>query len=119
MKAHPIVHVELSTKDPVASDKFYHDIFGWNITVAKEFNYHMFSAEGGPAGGFVQIGEHAKAGDVLLYIDTDDIETTLAQIEKAGGKTLSPKMEIPGQGWFATFEDPSGNRMALYKAMTH
>ena len=28
-----------------------------------------------------------------------------------------PKMEIPGTGWFAFFEDPSGNKLALYKTM--
>jgi len=37
------------------------------------------------------------------------------RIKKAGGKIIAPKMEIPGQGWFAVFEDPSGTRMALWQ----
>ena len=57
------------------------------------------------------------AGDVTVYIDTEDIDVTLKQIEKAGGKTLLPKTEIPGIGWFAQFADPTGNRMALYTAL--
>ncbi len=117
MPAHPIVHVELSASTGAAASKFYHDVFGWKIEHAPQFDYYMFSAEGGPGGGFNPVGEHTKAGDVLVYIGTDDIEASLAQIEKAGGKTLVPKTEISGVGWFAQFSDPTGNRMALYTDM--
>lgn len=117
MPAHPIVHVELSANSGPAASKFYHDVFGWKIEHAPEVDYYMFSAEGGPGGGWVQVGEHAKAGEVLVYIGTDDIEASLKDIEKAGGKVLMPKTEIPGVGYFAQFSDPTGNRMALYTDM--
>lgn len=116
--ANPIVHVEIPATDPSAAAQFYADIFGWSITKDDQFNYHMFKAEGGPGGGFTTVGQYGtKVDDVLVYLGTDDINGTLARIEAAGGKTLSPKMEIPGTGWFATFSDPTGNTMALYTPM--
>ena len=51
---------------------------------------------------------------MLVYVGTDDIEASLAKAESLGGSTIVPKTEIPGQGWFAVFTDPTGNRMALY-----
>lgn len=117
MPAHPIVHVELSANTAAAASKFYQDVFGWKIQHAPEVNYYMFSAEGGPGGGWAQVDENTRAGDVLVYIGTDDIEATLKDIEKAGGKILMHKTEIPGVGWFGQFTDPTGNRLALYTDM--
>ncbi len=115
MAAHPIVHVELSAQDPAASSKFYADVFGWKIDRDPNFDYYMFAVEGGPGGGFVKPdGRMYKQGDVIVYLDTDDIDATLKKIEAAGGKTVLPKQEIPGIGWFAFFTDPGGNRVALY-----
>ena len=119
MSAHNIVHVEIPSTDPKANAKFYSDAFGWKLEHSPEFDYWQFRPEALPGGGFPGVGEPSggKIGEVLVYIDTDDIEASLAQIESLGGKTLAPKMEIPGTGWFAFFQDPSGNKLALYKSM--
>jgi predicted enzyme related to lactoylglutathione lyase len=60
----------------------------------------------------------ARIGDVLIYVFTDDIDTTLAKAEAQGAQTLTPKTEVP-HGWFAVFADPAGNRIALYTAPGH
>ena len=119
MSNHPIVHVEIPAQDTAAASKFYADAFGWNIQVDPSFNYHMFQADPGPGGGFVEIGGMGdyKQGEVLIYIGTDDIDATLAKVEALGGKTLQPKTEIPQMGWFAYFADPAGNRIALFMNM--
>ncbi|MBI1800813.1 MAG: VOC family protein [Chloroflexi bacterium] len=111
MNQHPIVHLEISAKNPAVSDQFYASVFGWAIEVDSKFNYHQFRAEGGPGGAFVE-GE-----GIIPYIYTDDVDTSLARVEAAGGKTISPKMEIPGTGWFALFSDPAGNRIGLFTPM--
>lgn len=116
MPASPIVHIELAAKDPAASSKFYADVFGWKIEVDPNFNYHQFAAEGGPGGGFNPVNENFKEGEVIPYLGTDDIEAALKKVERAGGKVLQTKQEIPGIGWFAFFADPAGNRIGLYKA---
>lgn len=118
MSSHPVVHIEISAKDPDAARKFYAEVFDWKTSIDQQMDYAMFSVEGGPGGGFPRIdGQMYKPGDVVVYIDCDDIDSTLQKIESLGGKRLLGKTEIPGMGWFAFFADPTGNRMALYTAM--
>ncbi len=118
MKSHPIVHIEISAKDPAAASKFYAELCGWKIEVDPQFNYHQFAAEGGPGGAFVEAdGQQFKAGDIVPYIGTDEIDAVLKKAEALGGKTLQPKIEIPGIGWYALFADPTGNRIGLYNSM--
>ena len=120
MSNHSIVHVEIPASDPAAASKFYADLFGWKIQVDPSFDYHMFQADPGPGGGFVKIGDQMgyKPGEVLIYVSTDDINATLAEVVALGGKTLQPKTEIPQVGWFAIFADPAGNRIALFTSMS-
>ena len=118
MSKHPIVHIEFSSRDRAESARFYSDVFGWKIQDMPEMNYTTFATgEGSPGGGFNPLSDQVKAGDVFVYVGSDDIDATLAQIESAGGKTLRPKTEIPTVGWFAFFTDPTGNVVALYTAM--
>ncbi len=118
MAAHPIVHVEITAKDPAAASKFYAEAFGWKIEHDPQFSYYMFAAEGGPGGGWVKPdGQMYNPGEVVAYISTDDIDASLKKVESLGGKVLLPKTEIPGTGWFAFFADPSGNKLGLYTDM--
>ncbi|MCP4420492.1 MAG: VOC family protein [Chloroflexi bacterium] len=117
MSKHPIVHFELSSKDRRESGDFYNSVFGWEIQHMDEMNYTMFSTvKDGMDGGLNPVSEQNPAGTVSVYIGTDDIEATLAKIEAGGGKTLMPKTEIPQNGWFAFFQDPSGNNVGLFTA---
>jgi predicted enzyme related to lactoylglutathione lyase len=117
MAVQPIVHVEIPASDPKASSEFYNKVFGWEITHAEQFNYYMFRAGNGPGGGWISTsGEHAaQPGQLLVYLDSDDIDADLARIEQSGGTVVEPKMEIPGQGWLAVWTDPSGNRLGLFQ----
>ena len=115
MSQHPIVHVEIPAADQAASGQFYSELFGWKYSAYPEMDYAVFEAEGGPGGGFPKVnGQDVTPGSVLVYVGTDDIEASLAKAESLGGSTIVPKTEIPGQGWFAVFSDPTGNRLALY-----
>jgi predicted enzyme related to lactoylglutathione lyase len=115
MSQHPIVHVELSAKDPKAAGKFYETLFGWKIDVSEEMNYVSFETEPDRGGGFNDVNmEMTEAGDVIPYVSTEDIEASLTKAEELGGKTAVPKTEIPGVGWFAIFVDPTGNKIGLY-----
>lgn len=115
--SHNIVHVEIPSADPKTSAKFYEDLFGWKAEHVEAMDYHMYSAAEGPGGGYPKIDENNKAGEVLIHVSTDDIETTLTKAEKMGAKTVVPKSEIPGMGWFAIFVDPSGNKIGIYTAL--
>jgi uncharacterized protein len=117
MSKRNIVHVEFSSRSFEESGKFYHELFGWKITPVPEMNYSLWEAADGSGGGFNPVGEHAKAGEVLVYVDSDDIAADLNKAKSLGATILQEKMEIPGQGWFGVFKDPTGNMVALYTSM--
>jgi predicted enzyme related to lactoylglutathione lyase len=118
MSKHPFVHVEISARDRKVAADFYSSVFGWEVQHMDEMHYSTFtSGEGEVGGGFNPVTDQNPAGTVTVYIGTDDIEASLAVIEAHGGKTILSKTEIPQMGWFAFFQDPSGNTMALYKGI--
>ncbi len=117
MSKRNIVHVEFSSRNFDESGKFYGELFGWKITPMPEFNYSLWEAGDGSGGGFNPLGDHTKAGDVLVYVDSDDIEADLKKAKALGATIVQPKQEIPQQGWFGVFRDPTGNLVALYTSL--
>jgi predicted enzyme related to lactoylglutathione lyase len=123
MSKHPIVHIEIPAQDPAQAVKFYNALFDWKMEVNDQFNYHMFDPGDGPGGAFVNVGmdpsgsNEMKINEPLIYVGTDDIPQTLNRAVELGGKLFYPETEIPGQGWFAIFQDISGNKVALYKSL--
>ncbi len=114
MSNHPIVHIEFSSLNREASAAFYQNLFGWQVRQIPEMDYATFdSGEGSVGGGFNPVHEQNPAGTVTVYVNTDDIRATLAQVVALGGKAISDPMPIPGVGLFAYFQDPTGNTLAL------
>jgi hypothetical protein len=114
MAANPVVHFELLGSDGSALQKFYSDLFGWQIDANNPVNYGMVSAvEGGIAGGVGPSQDGAPF--VTVYIQVADLQAALDQIEKAGGKTDMPPMDVPGGPTIAMFTDPAGNHVGLVK----
>jgi len=116
MSKHSLVHIEFSANDLKAAEKFFSDVFGWKVQQMPEMNYAMYETGEGVGGGFNPVSDTNLAGTILPHIGTNDVNATLADIESHGGKTLVPKTEIPGMGWFAIFSDPTGNQIGLYEA---
>jgi predicted enzyme related to lactoylglutathione lyase len=114
MSKRNVVHIEIPAAHVQSASQFYESLFGWKMEHVPEFDYTMWEDGNGYGGGFNKLSEHYPVGQVLVYIDSDDIEADLAQVERLGGTVITPKTEIPGTGWFATFKDPTGNTLALY-----
>ena len=114
MSKRNVVHVELPAQEVQAASKFYENLFGWKMEHAAEFDYTMWEDGSGYGGGFNKVTEETPAGQVIVYIHSDDIEADLKKVEELGGTVVTPKTEIPGTGWFGQFKDPTGNLLALY-----
>jgi len=115
------VHVEFAVKDAAAVNKvkdFYGPIFGWKFTDVPEFDYTLFEARSGPGGGIGAVQPGQNVG-ITNYLSVPSIDETVKKIEKAGGKVLGPKIEVPGQGWLINFLDPAGVPMALWQSTPH
>ena len=117
MSKRNIVHIEIPTQNGKESAEFYEKLFGWHITRDEQMDYTMFDPHEGPGGGFSPLGENLQAGDVLIYIHSDDIEADLKKAVDLGGEIAMPKSEIPNTGWFGMFKDPTGNIIGLYTSM--
>ncbi|HEX9117384.1 MAG TPA: VOC family protein [Anaerolineae bacterium] len=114
MANRPFVHIEIPAADRQKAAEFYGKAFDWTFEdYGPPMNYTTFRT-GNIGGGFPELGDDYKPGDVIVYIGSDDIEADLRRIESLGGKTVMPKMEIPETGWFALFTDPTGNKLALF-----
>lgn len=117
MSKRNVVHVEIPAVHVESAGKFYESLFGWKIQSMPEINYTGWEAGDGSGGGFPEVSETNPAGQVLVYIASDDIEVDLKNVERLGGKIIHPKTEIPQTGWFAIFMDPTGNMLGLYTSM--
>jgi len=117
MSKRNVVHVEIPAANLEATGEFYRELFGWKIQPMPEMNYTMWEAADGSGGGFPQVSAENPAGQVLVYIASDNIDEDLEKVVELGGKVLHEKVEIPGMGWYGVFQDPTGNVLALYTGM--
>jgi uncharacterized protein len=110
-----IVHVEFHVKEPKKVERFYQSLFGWKFDPVPGMDYSLFQAPSGPGGGVGGLQPGNWQPGIINYIFVESVEEYQDKVKSAGGKIIAPKMEVPGQGWFAVFEDPSGTRMALWE----
>lgn len=123
MSNHPIIHVEFSASNPAESAEFYSKLFGWKMEQYGDSDYWMFESETNHGGGFNKVGgdspggELTKPGEVIVYVYTEDADASLAKAEELGGSIVTPRVEIPGMGWYAIFRDPTGNLVGLFQGV--
>ena len=115
----PVVHWELMSKDPAKVSAFYEKIFDWKIQHIPELNYRMVETggEGGINGGILKPQQEGPwPGNVVLYINVDDLAAYRKKVAAAGGKIHVEEQAVPGMGAFSLFTDPEGRMMGLWKA---
>ena len=108
-----IVHFELPAADADRAKGFWSGVFGWTFGgMSEPFAYYMTEGEQ-PVGAIFESDE-AGTGPIV-YMDTSDIDATLAKVSEAGG-TAGEKQAIPGIGWFARCKDTEGNAFSLFES---
>ncbi len=108
-----IVHIDIPSRDSEESGNFYRALFDWTITPVPEAHYVVWQAGEGSRGGFPHLGEGIRAGDVRIYVGSDDIEADLQKAKELGAEIVLEKKEI-GRGWYGVFRDPTGNLIGLW-----
>jgi len=106
-------YVELPAKDLAATKAFFESVFGWTFTDYGP-EYTAFENQG-LDGGFFQsdLASSTEKGAALIVFYSNQLETTLAKVEKAGGSILKPIYSFPGGRRFH-FTEPSGNEFAVW-----
>ena len=108
-----INYVELPAKDLPATKAFFQSVFGWSF-VDYGPDYTAFSDQG-LDGGFFQsdLASSTEKGAALIVFYSNQLEATLAKVEKAGGSIVRPIFSFPGGRRFH-FTEPSGNEFAVW-----
>ena len=112
---------ELQTKGVEKAEKFYADVFGWNVKKGDDagFVYREMTAPGAtyPMGGMMEL--MPQQGPVpphwIIYFTVDDCDGDAKRAQALGGKLLAPPMDIPKVGRFAVLADTSGAAFAIIK----
>jgi len=108
-----INYVEFPARDIEKAKAFFAEVFGWKF---EDFGdqYTAF-ADQGLDGGFFLSDKRASAqeGGALIVFYSENLEATLAKIEKAGGIITKPVFSFPGGRRFH-FGDPNGNEYAVW-----
>ena len=114
----PVAFFEVITAEPQRAQKFYGELFGWDVVAPPEMRGYALvdtrAGEGLVSGG---IGPSQSPGDtgVKIYIRVDDLDGFLARAEELGGLPLVAPMDLPGDfGRIAIFADPDGNPVGLW-----
>jgi predicted enzyme related to lactoylglutathione lyase len=109
--------VDLSSPDPVASGRFYGDLFDWEAEEVVDDSYWMLRRDGKDVAGIVRQRESADPPAWVTYVSTDDAGQTRRNVEAAGGRTIVEPFEVGPAGRVAIFADAAGG--AVFGAFEH
>lgn len=108
---HGVCHIEIPTTDPQKSKDFFGTVFGWQF---EDMGDYVTWRAHGVGGGFTKESKPA-AGGVVIYIEVEDIDKKLGDIEKAGGTKVVGKTKISDEfGFYALFTDSCGNTVGVW-----
>jgi predicted enzyme related to lactoylglutathione lyase len=121
-----VVHFEIPFSDGDRAQAFYRDAFGWNLQSMPGMGYTMVST--GPAGedgmpaepGYIGGGMFQAEGELttpVITIDCDDIDATVAEVERRGGTIVRIPEPVGDFGKAAYFRDPEGNLLGLWQQL--
>jgi predicted enzyme related to lactoylglutathione lyase len=112
-----ITHIEIPADDVDRARRFYREIFGTETSEIDGMpGYFLFTFGSIDAAGGA-IGKRGVdiANNLRVYFEVTEIDPVLAKVPDLGGKVVTPRSEIPGQGYFAVIEDSEGTELGLFE----
>jgi uncharacterized protein len=106
-----IIHVEVAGKDGPALQKFYSDVFDWELDTNNPGGYGMVRQ--GEITGGIGPSQDGGPGHVTFYVHTDDPAAALRRVEELGGRVIMPLTEVAPETTIALFTDPEGHVVGL------
>jgi len=107
---------DFSVNNPEASRTFFETVFGWQFERGPGHGeyYRIRTGRQGTPGidGAMGVAIDGKARTVNS-IEVADLDATLLEILKHGGKVGEPRMALEGGGWVALFIAPGGLLIGL------
>jgi len=116
IKIPKVVHFEINADDPIRAKGFYENVFNWKIEKWEgPMEYWVINAgeenEEGINGGLQKREE--SEDQIFNYIKVPSVDEVRKKIEDNGGTVISPKIAVPGIGYFYMFKDTEGNKLGI------
>ena len=123
-----VTHFEIPFDDQARAEKFYSDVFGWQINKFEGMDYwlvttvpcdeSMMPKEAGAInGGLTKRDETSK--NPVIVVDVPNMEEHLKKIESAGGKIVMPTVPVGDFGLYSRVADPEGNIIGVWQMLKH
>jgi hypothetical protein len=112
---------ELMTTDPAKAGAFFTKLIGWTtqaMPMQQGATYTLFQRPGGVnAAGMMLIPDTMKGVPPhwLTYFQSADLQKSVADVSRLGGKVMMPPTPVPNMGSFAICSDPQGAVFALFQ----
>jgi uncharacterized protein len=115
----PVQWLEIAATNLERAKVFYATVFNlefYYIEMPDSKMYMFGQSDGvGSSGCLVQgKGSNPSADGTIVYFSCEDVASTAAKVEEAGGQVIIPKTDIGEFGFFGQFIDTEGNRIGLH-----
>jgi predicted enzyme related to lactoylglutathione lyase len=120
----PVIHFEVVGKDAEKLQKYYADLFGWEIDTSNMPTYGIvqregnLNADGVGIGGGVGAGPDGYEGHVTFYVEVPDVEAALAKAESLGGTRVMGPDKVMDVVELGQFTDPEGHMVGVVKPLS-
>jgi predicted enzyme related to lactoylglutathione lyase len=112
-----LAHFAVHANDLARAQAFYGKVFGWQFEPWGPPGFFIIKTGEPEKGKAIQGALHQRIEPVTgkemigfeCSIAVDDIDATLAAVQKNGGTIIMPKATIPTVGTLIKFLDPEGN----------
>jgi predicted enzyme related to lactoylglutathione lyase len=111
-----VIHFEIPADNPDRAAAFYGQVFGWKFQKWEgPMPYWLITtgAEGQPGINGGLLARTHPGATTVNTVDVASVDASVKAIEARAGKTVVPKMPIPGIGWLAYCVDPEGNTFGI------
>lgn len=112
-----LVWFEIPADNLERAKKFYHGLFGWNISPFPQMQDYLHIDTGGedasPDGGMMprKHPEHT----ITNYILVESVDRSAAKVQELGGSICMPKTAVAEMGYFVICRDTENNTFALWE----
>lgn len=123
-----VVWFEIPFDQKERAQKFYQDVFGWNISQIPEMGDYLLAntTESDPQTmqpknpGAINGGMFQKKSETtqhpVVAVHVESIDDYLKKIESSNGKTIMPKTDIGQFGFYALISDTEGNTIGIWES---
>jgi uncharacterized protein len=111
--------VDLATPDIEGAERFYGELFGWEIPElpdsAEMAGYRRAKLDGRDVAGVLPLMEEGQPSAWNTHISVDDADAIARAVQENGGTMIAEPMAVSEYGRLAIFTDPEGAFFGIWE----